>query len=286
MTAPMITVGMPVYNAAGTLDLAIASVLAQTYPRWILLILDDGSSDGSLEIARKYDDSRIRVIPSSDRRGLCARLNELARLAQTPYLARMDADDVMHPLRLELQLAALTNTQADLVGASAYSIDVRDRVCGLRTCDNRFDIPQAIRRGLFIHPTVMGRTAWFVANPYNSRYERAEDYELWLRTCANSRFYNLKRPLMFYREVGLPYRSKYLRSTRAILRVLRDYRDFDPASIIHRFIRLMISTTAWIAVPAALQDTIIRRRSHALTPTEVQEAELVLAEVRHFVVQP
>ena len=122
----MVTIGLPFYNAEKYLALAIESVLQQTYTNWELLLLDDGSTDNSLSIAQSYaqKDSRIKVISDGKNKNLATRLNELPSLAQGLYLARMDADDIMLPARIERQLAVLkAHPEIDVLGTNAYIIN-------------------------------------------------------------------------------------------------------------------------------------------------------------------
>src|SRR5690554_4188978 len=92
---PSVSIGIPFFNAEAYLLDAIKSVFAQTHQNWELILLDDGSTDRSLEIARSIDDPRVRVYSDGQNKHLAARLNEIARLARYEYLARMDADDLM-----------------------------------------------------------------------------------------------------------------------------------------------------------------------------------------------
>ena len=131
----MVTIGLPFYNAEKYLALAIESVLQQTYTDWELLLLDDGSTDDSLSIAQSYaqKDSRIKVISDGKNKNLATRLNELPSLAQGLYLARMDADDIMHPARIERQLAVLkTHPEIDVLGTNAYIINDENAVACTR----------------------------------------------------------------------------------------------------------------------------------------------------------
>jgi len=103
---PLFTVGMPVYNAMPYLAEAVESVLRQTYPRFELLIINDGSRDGSLEYLRSLKDPRIRIV-SQENRGLTATLNRLLEEAHASWLVRLDADDVACRERLALVAGAL-----------------------------------------------------------------------------------------------------------------------------------------------------------------------------------
>lgn len=206
----MVTIGLPFYNAEKYLALAIESVLQQTYTDWELLLLDDGSTDNSLSIAQSYaqKDSRIKVISDGKNKNLAARLNELPSLAQGLYLARMDADDIMHPARIERQLAVLgTHPEIDVLGTNAYIINDENAVIGTRyplTPENTLT-----RVKSFIHPTIIAKKQWFLENPYDTKALRMEDAELWYRTFSKYHFVRLNEPLLFYREVGNNYYKKY-----------------------------------------------------------------------------
>ena len=206
----MVTIGLPFYNAEKYLALAIESVQAQTYNDWELLLLDDGSTDNSLSIAQSYaqKDSRIKVISDGKNKNLATRLNELPSLAQGLYLARMDADDIMHPARIERQLAVLeTHPEIDVLGTNAYIINDENAVIGTRyplTPENTLT-----RVKSFIHPTIIAKKQWFLENPYDTKALRMEDAELWYRTFSKYHFVRLNEPLLFYREVGNNYYKKY-----------------------------------------------------------------------------
>ncbi|GJH39754.1 hypothetical protein RCZ04_03040 [Capnocytophaga sp. HP1101] len=206
----MVTVAIPFYNAEKYLALAIESVLSQTYTAWELLLLDDGSTDASLSIAQSYaqKDSRIRVLSDSKNKNLATRLNEIPHLVKSEYLARMDADDIMHPNRITKQIEILeTHSKIDVLGTNAYIINDDNEVIGTRySVDSKPKLQQV--KG-FIHPTIMAKTQWFLENPYDTNALRMEDTELWFRTCSKYNFSCLNEPLLFYREVGNNYYKKY-----------------------------------------------------------------------------
>jgi glycosyltransferase involved in cell wall biosynthesis len=220
-----ITVGLPFWNNERTLGAAIRSVLAQTIPDWLLLVVNDGSRDASEAIVRSFGDPRIRLIDDGEHRGLVYRLNQIAALAGSPFLARMDADDLMHPQRLERQMACLSGAGGpDLVASAAYIIDQEGRLVATASGEPLEATPrQALIHGLFLHPTVAGRTEWFRENPYDERYVRSEDRELWIRTCGHSKFAKIAEPLYFYRESRPPDLAKCAASHRTDRKILRRY---------------------------------------------------------------
>ena len=220
----MVTIGLPFYNAEKYLALAIESVLQQTYTDWELLLLDDGSTDNSLSIAQSYaqKDSRIKVISDGKNKNLATRLNELPSLAQGLYLARMDADDMMHPARIERQLAVLeTHPEIDVLGTNAYIINDENAVTSTRyplTPKNTLT-----RVKSFIHPTIIAKKQWFLENPYDTKALRMEDAELWYRTHSKYHFVRLNEPLLFYREVGNNYYKKYFLAQQSKAYIFNKY---------------------------------------------------------------
>src|ERR1043166_9107955 len=105
MTEPQISVTMPARNAAGFINESIASIINQTFTNFELVILNDASTDNTEEIIREWQkrDSRIRLLRSERQLGLTGSSNRVVAETRAPLLARMDADDVAHPRRLERQ---------------------------------------------------------------------------------------------------------------------------------------------------------------------------------------
>ncbi len=197
MASPQITIGLPCYMAEKTLAQAIESVLNQTYEDFELLLLVDGSEDGTLEIARKYQDERIHIIADGAHRGIAARLNMIVREARGRVFARMDADDIMMPNRLERQLEFLfLHPEVDVVGCAAIVMDENGEKIGMRET-GAYGYRKVDR---LLHPTIMGWTAWFREHPYNEQYSGCEDYELWLRVKGKATLLQMDEPLLQYRE--------------------------------------------------------------------------------------
>ena len=218
------TIGIPFFDQAAYLPAAIRSVFAQTEADWELLLLDDGSTDGSLEIARSVRDPRVRMLSEGTNHGVGHRLNQAAALASAEILIRMDADDVMHPRRLELQLAALeADPAADLVCSPAWVIDERGRISG-RTGGQPIGADPALflfHDRVIVHPTVAARREWARANPYHAALGRLEDKELFARTHPESKFVKLAEPLLFYRHVDRFSARRYANHRRNERRILR-----------------------------------------------------------------
>jgi glycosyltransferase involved in cell wall biosynthesis len=206
-----VTIGMSVLNAERTLEAAIASVRAQTLEDWRLLIADDGSTDRSLAIAREAAaaDTRIRAFEATGRHGTATRLNELVDMAETPLFARMDADDVSYPSRLEQQVAFLDgHKDVDLVGSEMVVFGSEGRAIGKRTAPAAHAAICARPASGFrlFHPTWVGGTGWLRRFRYDPAAIRCEDQDLLYRAYRTSTFANLTVPLVGYREDRLAFR--------------------------------------------------------------------------------
>jgi glycosyltransferase involved in cell wall biosynthesis len=280
-----VTIGVPFLNARRHLADAVRSVFAQTHDDWELLLVDDGSRDGSADVVRHLDDPRVRVVSDGSHRGLCARLNQIAALARGAYLARMDADDLMHPERIERQLGFLrANPGVGLVDTATFTVADDLTPLGMRGDGPLDPRPAAVlRHGLLIHPTVMGRVEWFRGNPYDPVYVRAEDRELWSRTCATTRFARLRAPLFFYREDLAGNLRSYVRSEQTVREILRRY---GPPLVGARRTRWLVlrsrlkSAIYRVGTGLGLQGELIRRRNRPLDPAEIREARRVLSAIR------
>jgi glycosyltransferase involved in cell wall biosynthesis len=185
---PRVTVGIPFFDEERYLADAVRSVLVQSVRDIEVLLVDDGSTDASLSVARAFDDPRVKVHSDGKRRRLPARLNEIVRLARAPLVARMDADDVSHPERLALQLAAMGGESGcDAVGTWAALVDERaEPFAVVEGTPLPATQAAALERSVLVHPTMLARRSWLLANPYDESLTRAEDRDLWIRTAATS----------------------------------------------------------------------------------------------------
>ena len=199
---------MPVHNAGEYLDASVRSILGQSLTDFEFVILDDGSTDGSLEALRRWarSDGRIRLIENERRSGAAHSSNRVARAASAPLIARMDADDVAEPTRLERQAKVLgDHPDAVLIGALSETIDDRGR--RVRPADyGRLVRPSAFAP--FGHSAIMFRKAAFErVGGYRAAAEKWEDIDLYLRLAAEGRILVLAEPLVRVRQTGRSTRS-------------------------------------------------------------------------------
>lgn len=203
---PLVSIGMPVFNCQDTLTVALRSILMQTYDNWELFLIDDGSTDQTLQRAHKFEDPRIRILSDGDRCGLAARLNQAIELSQGVYFARMDGDDVAYPERLECQINYLEeHSEIDLVGTAMMVFAENGQILGKRAGPQTHAAICRRPTGAFrmFHPTYMGRSAWFRHYRYDVRLTVSQDQDLLLRAYRSSQYANLPEILLGYREEKL-----------------------------------------------------------------------------------
>ena len=203
---PKISVLMSVYNDSIHLKEAIDSILNQTFDDFEFIIINDGSTDLSIDILNGYEekDSRVKVYTNTSNIGLAKSLNKGLLLSSGDYIARMDADDYSYPTRLQKQFEFMENHKNIMVCGTSMEIYEHD---------NKFMTPptnhNAIAAGLifgtnFYHPTVMFRAAFIKQNAimYPEDYKYAQDYGLWvnlLKLNQENIFSNLEEALLKYR---------------------------------------------------------------------------------------
>lgn len=202
---PVVTVLMSVYNGMPHLPAAIDSILGQTLTNFKFIIIDDASTDGTAKILsdRARKDSRIEVITNQRNRGLGYNLARGLAIATTPWVARMDADDLAVPERLEWQIAYVREHPAvDILGGYALDMGDRGQILGERKVPTTHEaICRLVWTNPFIHGTIlMRREAILRVGSYRPQLAKRQDYELWFRcVTAGLIFANLSQPLIYYR---------------------------------------------------------------------------------------
>ena len=205
LNAPLISVCMPVYNAKRYVGEAIESILRQTFRNFEFLIIDDGSTDRSLAILKRYAarDARIRL-SSSTNAGYVVRLNEMLDQARGEFIARMDADDVALPERFARQVDFLRgHPEVDVVGGAQEKIDSKGHHLNIHSDPlGHEEIQERAMTGHcpINHPSVMmRRKAVLAVGGYRVEMLPAEDLDLWLRMGERGRLANLPEVITRYR---------------------------------------------------------------------------------------
>ncbi|MEH6722317.1 MAG: glycosyltransferase family A protein [Qipengyuania sp.] len=245
MTAPRMSVVMPVYNVEAYIAEAIQSVLDQTFEDFELIIVDDGGQDGSMDLARSFDDSRIRIVPQENR-GLAGARNTGIAEAQAPYIALLDSDDRWHQDKLMLHFVHLqANPKIGVSYAGSRMIDehgaamsvamrpkltdvtARDILCRNPIGNGSAPVLRrtALDRAAFPHPQERTRTCWF-----DESFRQSEDIELWVRLASQHgvSFEGIEGLLTDYRIIGGALSANVVKQYLSWSRMLDIARDNAP----------------------------------------------------------
>jgi glycosyltransferase involved in cell wall biosynthesis len=224
MSQPLVSIVIPFFNNETTLLDAIKSVFAQTYTNWELILLNDGSKDNSLQLAKSIKDNRVRVISDGQNRGLVFRLNQSPSLVNGEFIARMDGDDLMHPERIAKQMKEFfNNPDLDVVDTGAYSIDELGNPIGVRgLIPINYSPEYILKNAMLLHASIVAKKEWFEKYSYDPIYIRAEDRELWLRSYNSSNYGRVMEPLYIVRE-GKVNVKNYLRGLKTVIKIYKVY---------------------------------------------------------------
>ncbi len=201
------SVVIPLYNKAYSIKRCIDSVLKQSYTNFEIIVVNDGSTDKSLEIIEKHkqQDERI-VLISRENKGLIATLNEEIEIARGKYIARMDQDDISLPERFSKQKDLMGNNNLDICGCHFIFIDELNNYLSARVTSISHDLIKVIltRSAPFAHGSVMMRKE-FLTNSKSkygdTLFEKAEDYDLWIKLYEKgAKFSNVDEFLFYYRD--------------------------------------------------------------------------------------
>jgi glycosyltransferase involved in cell wall biosynthesis len=230
-----VSVVLPVFNGEAFVEDAVESILTQSMRDFELLVINDGSTDNTQEIIARLalNDSRIRLINHSKNAGLIASLNEGLELAQAKYVARLDADDIAHPKRFELQLKLLEESQQVIVCGSYI------RLFGNRNGVKKYPTTnEELKSSLLFfcplaHPSVMFRKKAVEKIGYENGFEFAEDYRLWSRLINEGDFAMIPQPLLSYRtsESQISHTKRLLqqKNSLAVAQHLLEKLELEPS---------------------------------------------------------
>lgn len=200
---PTISIVMPAYNAEMYIREAIDSIICQSFVDFECIIVDDGSTDSTREIVRSFADKRIVLLES--KHDFITSLNLGMNTAQGKYIARMDADDIMHPERLKIQhvimeaepIITVCGTWMEYIGEGVTPRSIAGSISGLV----EYPLLQFLKGNFMFHPTAMIRKSFLEENQLNyENYAYAEDLKLWTEIAKlGGVFYIENQPLLYYR---------------------------------------------------------------------------------------
>lgn len=200
-TPPKVTVLIPVYNREQYVATAIESILAQSFIDFELLLIDDGSTDGSVEILRCYTtDPRVRLVCNEHNLGIPKTRNRGIDLARGEYVAMLDSDDWAYPRRLEKQVAFL-DRHRDFAVVGAWATEMNEKGRSLRRVKILPVLPGELQSRLLFrschhHSSIMARTAVLQEYRYREQYAVCEDFDLFVRLARTYKLGNLPNILV------------------------------------------------------------------------------------------
>ncbi len=250
---PLVSVIVPVYNAEKYVESAVRSIMNQTYKNLEIIITDDCSTDKSFEILQRLakQDSRIKLYKNETNLKIVRTLNNQISLANGKYIARMDADDISLPRRIEKQVVFLEqNPDISFCGTNAFYINENGKKIRVS------HLPITAKENLFclrfyssfIHPSVLIRSEIYKENTYDKNFLYAEDYELWVRLVFSKEIKgeNLKERLFEYRffekQTSSVFRKEQIDSVQKIFTNYFNLSDKD--SEFHKNIFLTYKNSA------------------------------------------
>lgn len=200
---PQVSVILPVFNAEKYICESIKSILAQTFIDFELIIINDGSTDSSEELIKKFKDDRIIYLENESNLGIIETLNIAIEVSKGLFIARMDADDIAHPQRFEIQVKFLKNNpKYVIVGSFASIIDENSfkKHGTLIVPQNNIEIKtHSFFHSPFVHPSILIRRDVLSKFKYSKDYPLAEDYFLWIKVLEKFNGFNLSDYLIKYR---------------------------------------------------------------------------------------
>lgn len=230
-----LTVVMPAYNAAKYLKEAVESILVQTYSDFILLIINDGSTDETESIIQSFSDKRIQYIKNEKNIGLVAALNKGIDLTETEFMARMDADDIAMPERLKMQMKFLENNpDVGVCGTFYEKFGVEQGISVLFENDDEIKANLLFSNGI-CHPSVIIRTDLLKKNSlrfgvdfdyadgFGHRLLELEDYALWHKLKNYTKFHNIPILLLKYRREGQNLSAQNMKAIQKRRRMFNAY---------------------------------------------------------------
>jgi glycosyltransferase involved in cell wall biosynthesis len=229
---PLVSVIMPAYNAGKHITESIQSVISQTYVRWELIVIDDGSTDNTADLVRDYISQEPRVTYISQRNGGQANArNAGLRIAQGSLIAFLDADDLWLPEKLELQVSQQSETGADVVFSDGYIFSESDPatevdkfavVPGKTNGAEMFKLLYAFNR-IATLSVLVSKSSLDAVGMFDEQreYQNCEDYDLWLRLAkSGATFFGMTEKLVRYRrhsEASTYNASKLLKPMLAVI---------------------------------------------------------------------
>lgn len=264
--SPQLTVLMPAYNAADYISESIESILVQTFKDFIFIILDDASTDNTLEIINRYKrkDKRIKVLKNLSNEYIASCRNILIKNTTTQFIAWQDADDISLPDRLSLQIKYLKNNPS--VGIVGGFIEFFDEE-GNSSLRKYKEQDQLLRKKIFRYspvaqPVAMIRRECFdTLGLYNLKYPPAEDIDMSFRIGTKYKFGNIQKVLLKYRVTQTSATYRKLRKMELSTLAVRSKYIFHPSYPLTTidFLYNLLQFISVFLIPAKLKISLFKK---------------------------
>lgn len=284
---PLVSIAMPCYNAARTLPMALASLLAQTYENWECLLVDDGSTDQPRNVVDRVGDPRIRYIPLDRNYGRGVARQVALDHAKGELLGMLDADDWIYPSKLSAQVEFLhSEPTIALVSTGMAIVGIQGELAGVRSCDSNTEGPVIKGPMVRIAPPPVAHAPSLIRMPlarlanYDPTLRLGQDVDFLLRVLLDRRLAILPFHRYSYTEHESVNLTKIMGGLQSLRCALRKHRSRFPVSS-----RLEVTKTFGkaavyrVAYALGLGDSLIRRRSQPPTAREVEEFQAARREV-------
>ncbi|MFN3403732.1 MAG: glycosyltransferase [Cytophagaceae bacterium] len=240
--SPLVSVIMPAFNSSFFIKESIDSVINQSYSNWELLIIDDCSSDNTVEIVAGFNDARINLLKNESNKGIVFSRNKGITEAKGKYIAFLDSDDIALAERFQRQVDYLErNSQVGLLGTSVAVIDSSGNLTGekyLYREEIKYMPSHLLFNNTFATSSVMARKNILDTEKFDLKYPVAEDYQLWCRISRKAACWNLPDILVHYRkhdnnitkdkvETVIKYDKEILKENLSYLNVSLSHGELD-----------------------------------------------------------
>lgn len=224
----MISVVMPTYNRAKTIERAVYSILNQTYQDFEIIIIDDNSNDNTEQIIKEINDERIRYIKNSVNKGANESRNIGVREAKGDFIAFQDSDDEWVKNKLELQIIALEKTNSDVVASGFFRYEDDGTVSTIPEKEIKDEeIATKIMFGNFISTqTVLGKKVCFIDEEFDPSFPRMQDWELMIRISRKYKVHYMNTQLANVYIQGNSISKDNAKGIKALNMILDKYKDF------------------------------------------------------------
>lgn len=205
--SPLVSIIMPVYNSQQFLEESIRSVLAQAYTNWELLVVDNGSTDNSREIAREFAeaDPRVRTLVKDDEQGVAPARRHAIDNAQGEWIAFLDSDDLWAPNKLEIQMAKAQESGSRFLFTASAFIDAEGNPKDyIMHAPEEITYRQILKQNIISHSSVLIRKELLDGSFKEPDNSIRDDFSAWIRILRNreSKAVGIDQPLLIYRVSG------------------------------------------------------------------------------------